>query len=360
MNLSFVIPLCAAIVLFILVGLILRAFLKTRLITLICLAVVPLGFGIWTVNRTIAALMPFEVDLFQISNLSYIIAPMFLIYFIDLIARGTFSWKSSFFSFFGGGLAVGAIFVDKYDVEVVPGVGSVQKELYQPYFYMGLYLYILLIIILFTRHLYLAYKKNKGESKRKLKQITLIFLISILGIFAFNALRTIRLIDYPYICNVDVLFLVFGFGTLSWWYLKQSYLFHLDLLDVQLIGIVVFDNDGPLLYSYEFQSGIKSDKDLFVGALSGIDALFKEVLASGEALKEVRQESNIILLESGNGITLGLLTNISTIMTRNWLYQFRVGFEKEFNKELESYFKTGLVAFEDKPDVLVKKIFLNQ
>ena len=360
MNFSFVIPLSAAIVLFTLVGLILRAFLKTKLITFIYLAVVPLGFGLWTVNRTIAAVMPFEIDLFQISNLSYIIAPLFLIYFFDLIAKGTFTWKCSFFSFYGGSLAVGAIFVDKYDVEVVPGVGSIQKELFQPYFYMVLYLYILLIIILFARHLYLAYKKNKGESKKKLKQINIVFLTSILGIFTVNALRTLRLIDYPYICNVDVLFLVLGFGTLSWWYLKYAYLFHLDLIDVQLIGLVVFDNNGPLLYSYEFQSGVKSDRDLFVGALSGIDALFKEVLSSGEHLTEVKQESNIILLESGKGITLGLITNVSTLMTRNWLLQFRISFEKDFKTELEKYFDTGLVDFDDRPDTLVRKIFLHQ
>jgi hypothetical protein len=168
------------------------------------------------------------------------------------------------------------------------------------------------------------------------------------------------LIDYPYLNSVDTLFFTLGFGMISWHYLKRPYLFHLDLLDVQLYGLFVFDNHGPLLYSYEFQAAsLKSaDKDLFVGALAGFDTLFKEVLAGDQNLKEVRQESNIIILESGKGITFGLVTNRATLMSRNWLYQFRVAFEKNFKADLAQYFATQRLDFETKPDTLVRQIFL--
>ncbi len=168
-------------------------------------------------------------------------------------------------------------------------------------------------------------------------------------------------IDYPYLNSVDTLFFTLGFGIISWHYLKRPHLFHLDLLDVQLFGLFVFDNNGPLLYSYEFQTAALkgADKDLFVGALAGIDSLFKEVLASDQHLKEVRQESNIILFESGKGITYGLMINRSTLMSRNWLYQFRVAFEKNFKAELEQYFRNQCLTFEKKPDILAKQIFLH-
>ncbi|HUY00462.1 MAG TPA: hypothetical protein VMV49_12960 [Candidatus Deferrimicrobium sp.] len=361
MNFTFIIPLSAAVVLFSLVVLIFRAFLKTRLSTLLFLAIIPLSFGVWMVDRTISAVSPIYIDLFRISNLCYIIGPMFLLYFVDLISKGFFSWKSIVLTFYGGMLAVGALFVDAYSVSWNPNSGWVQTVWEEPIFYIFLYLYILIIVLIFEGHLFTAYSKNKGDNKQFLKRINIVFLISIVGIFIFNAARSLRLIDYPYLNSIDTLFIALGFGTLSWWYLKRSYLFHLDLLDVQLIGLLVFDNNGPLLYSYEFQSeGIRSNKDLFVGALAGIDSLFKEVLESEQPLKEVRQESKIIILESGKGITIGLVTNLSTIMTRNWVFQFRVAFEKEFKEDLENFFLTGLVGFENKPDPLVKRIFLYQ
>ncbi len=358
MNYTFIIPLSAAIVLFVLGGLILRAFYKTRLITLLYLVIIPFTFGIWMIDRTIAAFSPTYVDLFRISNLCYILAPMFLLYFIDLTSKGNFSWKSIVFSFYGGGLVLSALFLDEYVVAYNPNSGWIQVTWEVPFFYIFMYLYILLVVILFERHLFQAYSKNKGDNKQNLKQINIVFLVSIAGIFISSALRSLRMIDYPYLNSIDALFLALGFGTLSWWYLKKSYLFHLELVDIQLLALLVYDNNGPLLYSYEFQTGIKSDKDLFVGALAGIGSLFKEVLESQQNLKEVRQESNIILLEPGKGITIGLVTNLSTIMTRNWVFQFRVAFESQFTKQLETYFSIGMIDFDNKPDLLVKKIFL--
>ena len=361
MNFTFLIPLSAAVVLFSIAILIIRALFKTRLITLLVLEMIPLGFGFWMVDRTISAVSLVYIDFYRISNLCYILAPMFLIYFVDLIAKGTFTWKSIVFTFYSGSLTVAALFLDEYTVGYNPNSGWVQIAWDQPLFYVFLYIFILLVVLFFLHHLFLAYSNNKGESKKLLKHIVLIFVISILGIFLFNSLRSLRLIDYPYLSSVDTLFFTLGFGFISWQYLKRPHLFHLELLDVQLYGLFVFDNNGPLLYSYEFQAAsLKgTDKDLFVGALAGIDALFKEVLSSDQPLREVRQESNIILLESGKGITFGLVTNHSTLMSRNWLYQFRVAFERLFKAELAQYFSTKRLDFETKPDTLVRQIFLN-
>ncbi|MFX1452193.1 MAG: hypothetical protein ACFFCM_15255 [Promethearchaeota archaeon] len=364
MNLNFLLPLFAAVVLFTLSVLIFRAFLKTRLVTFFYLFIIPFNFGIWMMNRTILAAAPPTnyIDLFQINHICYIIVPIFLSMFVDLTSTGNYTWKSIISSFYAGALIIGALFVDDYRVGYIPNSGWVQVTLNTPLYYVFLYsFYLVFAIPVFEKHLITAYIRNKGENKAFLKKINIIFLISIFGVFVFNGLRTMRMIDYPIINGLDTLFFGLGFGYLSWQYLKRPYLFHLDLIDVQLYGLYVFDNNGPLLYSYEFQpKGVSEDKELVASALSGIDSLFKEILSSDQPLTEVKQKSNLIILERGEGITFGLVTNMSTLMTRNWIYQFRVEFEKEFKESLEKYFTYKVVEFENRPDIFVKRIFLYQ
>ncbi|MFB0562082.1 MAG: hypothetical protein ACETWM_12835 [Candidatus Lokiarchaeia archaeon] len=360
-NFTFLIPLIAATVLLSLAILIFKNLIKTRLITLLILEAIPLGFGIWMLDRTINAASMHYVDLFRLSNLCYILGPMFLVFFVDLISRGDYTWKSIAFAFFGGAISVGALFLDQYIVGYNLNSGWIQIFWLQPLIYVFVYSYIFLIaVIIFGGHLVKAYRKNRGKDKQTLKRIIIIYFVSIAGIFVFNSLRSLRLIDYPYINSLDAIFIALGFGYLSWQYLKQPHLFHLDLLDVQLYGLFVYDNDGPLLYSYEFQvKGFKNKEEMITAALAGVDSLFKEILQSDQPLKEVKQESNVVLFERGKTITVGLVCNLSTLMTRNWLYQFRAEFEKEFKKELEEYTKSKFVGFGDKPDKLAKKIFLH-
>ncbi|MFX0134785.1 MAG: hypothetical protein ACFFDN_14180 [Candidatus Hodarchaeota archaeon] len=363
MDLTFLMPLSASVVLFILSILILRALIKTRLITLLYLFIIPFNFGIWMFNRTILAASPYYIDLFRINHLCYIIIPIFLSMFVDFTSTGNFSWKSIVASFYAGALAIGALFIDKYEVKYVPSSGWVQFTLHTPIYYVFLYsFYLIFAIPVFEKHLLTAYFKNRGENKELLKKINIVFLISIFGVFIFNGLRTMRMIDYPFINSLDTLFFGIGFGYLSWQYLKRPYLFHLDLIDVQLYGLYVFDNNGPLLYSYAFQpKGVKEDdKELVASALAGIDGLFKEILSSDQPLTEVRQKSTLIILEKGTGITFGLVTNMSTLMTRNWLYQFRIDFEKEFSESVKKYFEFKIVEFENRPDKLIKRIFFYQ
>ncbi len=362
MNYSFLLPLCAAIVLFILVVLVLHRLVRIRLVTLLVLSVVPLGFAIWMTNRALAALLLTPVDLFRINNLCYIIGILFLVFFVDITSKGSLSWRSIVFAFWAGSLTIGALYLDVYTIQYNPSVGWVQLW-EQPIFYIFLYLYEFLIaIFVFGVHITRAYRRNKGYNKQLLKRVVLIFFISILGVFIFTALRQLRFLDYPYLNSLDALFFVLGFGYIAWQYVRLPHLFHLDVLDIQLFGLFVYDNDGPLLYSYQFQptSDFKSREDMITAALSGIDTLIKDILSSDEVLQEIRQESNILLLERGDRITLGLVSNLSTLITRNWLLQFRMAFEKTYTKELARYFTTHQIQFDTSPDILVRKIFLHE
>ena len=361
MNLTFIIPLIAAIILISLFFILIRNLVKTRLITLLLMAIFPLTLGIWMINRVITAISLDYIDPYRLSNLCYIIGPLFLVLFMDLISKGRFTWKSILFSFCAGSLVIVALFIDDYRIAYNPNVGWVIVSYTIP-FYICIHLYVLIIVlILFGSYLYRAYLRNTGQEKLILRRISIIYFISVLGTLIFSMLRSFRVIDFPYVNSIDALFLAIGFGYMAWNYLNTPHLFHLDMVDVNLIALFVYDkNSGILLYSYEFKTEILGAKELISGIFKGIDSLFKEILASDQPLKEVRHGSYIILFNHGTEISIGLMTNLSTIMTNNWLYRFRIEFEKDFKNELEMYFKTQGLDFENKPDYLVKKIFLSE
>ena len=360
MDLTFLIPLSAAIVLFILSYLVVRQLIRTKLITLLYLAIFPIAFTIWMISRIIMIISIEFFDPFRLNHSSYIIGAMFLVFFTDLASNGKFSWRSLLFSFYGGSLIMSALFIDKYVVGYIDPTGWVQMSVEFPIYYIFLFFFeFLVIFVIFGGHLIQAYLKNVGDEKKKLRTILIIFFLTSTSGFLFTALRTARHLDYFFVNSLDALFMALGFGFIAYQYLKYPHLFHLDVLDVQLYGIVVYDRvSGILLYSYEFKSFELKSKELIPGFFTGINILFKEILMSNQVLKEVHHGSNIILFEEGKNISMGLITSHSTLMTSNWLFQFRVQFEREFEEEINIFLQTQALTFEQKPDTLVRKIFL--
>jgi hypothetical protein len=357
MHFTFIIPLTAAIILFGFSALIFKYFLKTRLFTLLLILVLPLVFGIWMINRTILAISPTYIDVHRLSNVLYIIGPMFLVIFIDIIDDGKISWTSLVFTFYGGCLLIGALFIDQYTVGYNEISGWIQVEYSYPIFYVFLYLYNFIVFFIITgRYLFIIYNENKGTDKIILRNFFIVYIVSIFGTFLFNSLRMMRLLDYQYLNSLDALFIVIGFGYISWQYVKHPHVFHLDLLELHMLGLFVYDsNTGIMLYNYEFQQFER--RDLITTAFSGMSSLLGEILESDQRLREVRHGDNIVLFDSSKRITVGLVINLSTIITRNWLFQFRNQFEKCYAKELDEYFVSSEVAFGERPNALVKKIF---
>ena len=216
MHFTFLIPLTAAIILFGFSTLIFKYFLKTRLYTLLLILVLPLVFGIWMINRMILAISPNYIDVHRLSNVLYIIGPMFLVIFVDIINDGKISWTSLVGSFYGGCLLVGAIFIDQYTVGYNEISGWIQVEYSYPIFYVFLYFYIFIIFFIITgRYLFIIYNENKGTDKIILRNFFIVYIVSIFGTFLFNSLRMMRLLDYPYLNSLDAAFIVIGFGYIS-------------------------------------------------------------------------------------------------------------------------------------------------
>jgi hypothetical protein len=130
------------------------------------------------------------------------------------------------------------------------------------------------------------------------------------------------------------------------------------MVDIKLFGLYVYDKEsGVLLYYYEFEH-VKFEKQQLIGGfLKSVDHIFKEILSSDQPLKQVIHGTNYILFNEGINITAGLFTNLSTVLTNNWLYRFRVDFERNFEDIIGDYKETNSCNFGDKPVDLVKSIF---
>ena len=359
MIFSSIFPLIAAIILFTLFIIMIRSLIKKRLITLLFIAILPLCFGIWMITRVITAVSTEFIDVFRIANLSYIIGPLFIIFFIDLISKDKFTWVSVVLSFFAGAICMSVLFLDYYEVEYNAISVWVMVE-YNVYVYLFTYLFVFIIIFLiFGVYLTRAYRRNTGKDRKVLNKLLIVYFFSATGAIVFSFIRSLRMIDLPYINSLDALFLSIGFAYIGLMYLKYPYIFHLDMVDIQLLGLIVYDKQtGILLYSYEFKTESIKQKELISGLFSGVNMMFREILKNEQSIKEVRHGSNIVLFEETKTLHIGLITNLSSILTRNWLYQFRTEFEKEFKEELNTFYTTNMIDFNNKPDSLVKKIFL--
>jgi hypothetical protein len=360
MELTFLLPLIAAIVLFGLVIMTIRYYITTKLMTFLFFLAFSLMFGVIMILRIITILSTEDLHLYPASNLLYINGIWLLVIFIDLIAEGKSSSKTIFASYFAGALSISQLFIDKFNTQYVEGTGwvSVPQNLIH---FGGFVVFAAISIFLFMgRYLFSLYNKSKGAHRKILGQIMIVFLITGGGVGIFTVSRSFLITTNGFINNMDAICIMLGFGYLQYMYLRHPTIFHIDMVDVELYGLFVYDrNTGNLLYSYIFDQTRFGGKEIIGSVLKGIDLVFKEILASDQQLKQIEHGSNFILFSEGNDLIFGLFTNVSSILTNNWLYRFRLDFEKEFAKDIEEYKRCNSICYDNQPDRIVRKIFLN-
>ena len=340
MNIVFILPLTAAIVLFSLVIVTLRGFLKTRLITIGIFVIFPILFGVALVNQSIFLITTDYIDLYLLTNLCYILG--------------------SIMFFYAGGLTISQLFLDEYTPIYTDALGwTVIPNNILHYLFFILFVFLAVFVFLGV-YLFRLYKSNVGKKKTIFRRILITFLITGAGVGIFTVARSLQITQNAVISNLDSVCVMIGFGYLIRSYLKNTAMFHLDMVNLKLYGLFVFDkSSGILLYHYEFETDKIKGKELFGGLFKGIDSFFKEILKSDQQLKEVIHGSNYVLFNQGKDITVGLFANISTLLVSNWLYRFRSEFERIYSKDISQFLKDSNVEFEDKPDELVKRIFLS-
>ncbi|HME54028.1 MAG TPA: CBS domain-containing protein [Candidatus Lokiarchaeia archaeon] len=116
---------------------------------------------------------------------------------------------------------------------------------------------------------------------------------------------------------------------------------------------------GLLLFEYSFSSTKKIiSGDLFSGAISSFDSMFKELLNDPEGnLKFVEIEDNAFLFEHGKFTIAILVQDQESIDSRKRLKLFERGFEEKFSTHLENYSqKTPINIFEE-ATAIVEELF---
>ena len=298
-------------------------------------------------------------NVYRYSNLCYINGILLLALFVDMIRFGKLGWRSIFASFGASLLNTSQLFLDRFETVYLEGTGWVDTPKNIIHF-GGFVLFAVVIIFLFLGYYLLSlYKKNSGENKKFIQQIIFVFLVTGGGVGIFTVTRALLMFRSGFINNLDAVCIVARFGYLQYKYVQNPTFFHIDMIDVKLSALFVVDkHSGNVLYSYVSNKERFASRDLIGGVLKGLDLILKEILESDQPLKQVVHGKEFIIFDEGKDIVCGLFVNVSSIVTINWVKQFRTDFERKFAKDIELYKKNCVVNFCEEQDKLVREIFL--
>lgn len=131
----------------------------------------------------------------------------------------------------------------------------------------------------------------------------------------------------------------------------------LYISEARPLDILVLDGQGTLVFTHRFHDYPNAiDSELMGSAMSGVTALMKEMLASGERLHRIDHGDVIILVEPGTIVTSLLIVSRETSRFRQLLRNVVMEFEAKFREELLS--ETPLVTQYEKYRERVQEIFL--
>jgi CBS domain-containing protein len=104
-----------------------------------------------------------------------------------------------------------------------------------------------------------------------------------------------------------------------------------------LMLMVLCKKNGLVLFEYHFPGQQRIAADLFSGAMTSFDAMFREVLHSEGELKYIEIENKAILVENGTYSISILVQDQESIDSRKRLKMFENIFEESFLEYLQNY-----------------------
>lgn len=116
---------------------------------------------------------------------------------------------------------------------------------------------------------------------------------------------------------------------------------------------------GLLLFEYSFSSIKKIiSGDLFSGAITSFDSMFKELLNDPEGnVKYIEIEDNAFLFEHGDFTIAILVQDQESIDSRKRLKLFEKAFEEKFSMQLEHYSQKTPINIFDGATAIVEELF---
>ncbi len=104
-----------------------------------------------------------------------------------------------------------------------------------------------------------------------------------------------------------------------------------------LMLMTLCKQNGLVLFEYHFPGQQRIAADLFSGAMTSFDAMFREVLHSDGELKFIEIENSAILVENGTYSIVILVQDQESIDSRKRLKMFERMFEENFLEYLQHY-----------------------
>lgn len=124
--------------------------------------------------------------------------------------------------------------------------------------------------------------------------------------------------------------------------------------------LIVDDKSSSLLFKYNFthareQNETDIDSDLASSAMSGIDSLLSEILASKGHIEEIEHSGKIVIFLHGTHSICILIADAPSNEFRYRLEMFHLNFENTFKDELKDF--SGEVTPFQEADSLIQKYF---
>ena len=157
---------------------------------------------------------------------------------------------------------------------------------------------------------------------------------------------------------INTICMIFGSFMMSYAWNRLPNLSELNWMQKMEMLMVVNQNSSMQMYQYEFQkreSDIESD--LASSAISGVDMLFKEILATEGHLSQIQHADKTITFSHGLASTCILITKGTSDEFRYRLNLFHLAFEKIYGAERLKTWGGDLAIFK-KSDDIIRRYFL--
>ncbi|MBD3192435.1 MAG: hypothetical protein GF308_17480 [Candidatus Heimdallarchaeota archaeon] len=318
-----------------------------------------LGITFWSVTKLVSVLLPQTTDstfvlIWKMASLSLLILSLLIITFYrDLVMYSALSLPSVFAAFFAG-ITLGSLWFGNF-VEVNYSATGGWNTNYEKSFYLILLVYLVLVYVLMFIMLFRGLQKAQNQQQRQ--QIWFIILGLAIASIGGTAVNFLLNLFFPNLGDLDLIFVVIGFGIVALAYLKSPT--QIYFAPISAYYLLVIDNNGVPLLSHNFFEGgeeaLTLDSALISGALSGIISLLKEALESKHTPNIVHFRDRILLLEKTESALFCVIADRDSMVLRSALKDFAREFELKFKDVLKDW--QGLVNDFDEAYHLIQEDF---
>jgi MFS family permease len=140
------------------------------------------------------------------------------------------------------------------------------------------------------------------------------------------------------------IFLISEFSLIPFVFMKESLPPAEEMeWDKELIHLYVINEGGIVLIDYSFQKSEQVDADLFVGGISGVQAILQEMTKSDQKLKIIDHEDKKLLFEYGKQFSVSLLASKDLKILRTKL--------KNLTEEIQNVFWETIASWDGSIEV---------